>query len=124
MGSRARLDPVHFSRYSPSVNHGSDESYEGHEGHEGYEKGYESDEGDEGWRDDDTDRRVPVGGRDHWAEDERGEGCRGCIDECGCGAGEEVRLLQACWHAEHEAEEQACHEGPQGREPLHQGAVC
>merc|ERR1712093_543744 len=57
-------------------------------------------------------------------EDEGGEGCRGGADGCCCGAGEEVRLLQDCGHAQHEAEEQASHEGTQGRQPLHQGAVC
>merc|ERR1712118_384150 len=47
----------------------------------------------------------------------------GCSDERCRGAGEEVRLLQACGHAEHEAEEQAGNEGAQGHQPLHQGAV-
>merc|ERR1712193_516177 len=40
------------------------------------------------------------------------------------GAGGEVGLLQDRWHAQHEAEEQACHEGAEGRQPLHQGALC
>merc|ERR1711904_477178 len=39
-------------------------------------------------------------------------------------AGEEVRLLQACRYAEHEAQEQTGNEGTQGHQPLHQGAVC
>merc|ERR1739848_599922 len=88
----------------------------GHEGHEG-------NEGHESWRRDDTDRCVPVCGRDHGVEDERCERCRGGTDGCGCGSGEEVRLLQACRHAQHEAEEQAGHEGTQGCQPLHQGAM-
>merc|ERR1711869_21046 len=61
---------------------------------------------------------------EHGLEDEGCEGRCGCIHGCGRGAGEEVRLLQACGHAEHEAEEQAGDEGAQGHQPLHQGAVC
>merc|ERR1712025_343745 len=37
--------------------------------------------------------------------------------------GEDVGLFQDRWHAQHEAEEQAGHEGTQGHQPLHQGAV-
>merc|ERR1711937_930803 len=110
--------PALFSCNSSFPQHGSDESYEGHE------EGYEGTQGsDEGWRCDDTNRRVPVGGRDHRTEDERCEECRGGIHGRGRGAGEEVWVLQGRRYAEHEAEEQACHEGTQGHQPIHQGAV-
>merc|ERR1712216_288970 len=66
---------------------------------------------------------VHVSGRDNRHEDEGCEGCYGCTDGCGCGAGEEVRLLQACRHAQHEVEEQAGDQGTQGHQPLHQGAL-
>merc|ERR1719284_670907 len=69
------------------------------------------------------DRRVPVGGRDHRIEDERCEERRGCLDGCGRGAGEEVWVLQARRHAEHEAEEQAGNQGTPGHQPFHQGAM-
>merc|ERR1711937_478602 len=100
--------PPCFSCSSLSSQHGSDEGTQG---------------SDEGWRCDDANRRVPVGGRDHRVEDEGREGRRGCIHGCGRGAGEEVRLLQVRGYAEHEVEEQASNEGTQGYQPLHQGAV-
>merc|ERR1711865_773603 len=81
-------------------------------------------EGDEGWQEgNDSDCCLQVGGRGEEFEDERCEGHRcgvpgGCIH-----GGEEDGLLQACRHAQDEAEGEDGDESAQRYQPLHQGAL-
>merc|ERR1712107_88970 len=44
--------------------------------------------------------------------------------DAGSGGAEEERLVQAGWCFEHEAEEEARAACAQGREPVHEGALC
>merc|ERR1712232_309994 len=87
-----------------------------------------STEGNEGQsnegHNDDTDCDIQIGSRDDRPEDEGCEGCSGGYDGCCGDIVEEVGLFQVGWQVELEAEEESRDAGPEGREPVHQGAVC
>merc|ERR1712137_179831 len=91
------------------------------------DESHESDEGSErckGWKDHDSNSRVPVRCRNHWLKAEGREG------SCGGHGGRGSRSVEKSWHiqdcrcAELETEIEACNTCAQGREPFHERAVC
>merc|ERR1712183_835329 len=94
--------------------HGSHEGNEGHEGHE-------SKVCDE--RRHHSNSRVLFSCGVDWFEVEAGQVCRrGHHGRCSSRVEEKWRV-QICRDAQHETQEEACHCCPQGRQPVHKGAV-
>merc|ERR1711974_45445 len=67
---------------------------------------------------------IQIGSRDDWPEDEGCEG-RSLGNDGRCFEGvKEIGLFQVGREAELEVEEEGCYASTEGREPLHQGAMC
>merc|ERR1739848_221746 len=84
---------------------------------------HESDEGHAQRRSDDCCRCIQLRRRKGWLEAEEREGCRRRLHVGGGSSSEEEWSVQGRWHAQFEVEGEACTCGPQGCEPIHQGAL-
>merc|ERR1712087_846380 len=93
--------------FPTSRNNGTDESHEGHESRKRL----------------DPNRSVRSSGGKSWHEVEGSESCSRRPPRRGGGTNEKKRIFQAR-RRESEAQEQGRHEGTQGHQPVHQGAVC
>merc|ERR1712107_943889 len=72
----------------------------------------------------DSHTSILVGGRSTRPESERSEGHNGGLDGRGCRSVEKGWLLEDCRCAQLEAEAETCNTRSQGRQPLHEGALC